>query len=351
MIALHSFSSMGTVVSIQVVGRGRRAGTERAAALARAADWFQEIERRCSRFDPASEIMRLAVCAGEPVSVSPMVFEAVRFALAVAEASGGAFDPTVGFAMEQRGFNRNDRTGATVRTPLDEVGPVSYRDVDIDPERRTITLARPLILDLGAVAKGLAIDMAARELRPFEHYAIDAGGDLYLAGHNQDDEPWSVGIRHPRDRARLVASFRVSDRAVCTSGDYERQSPIPGGGHHISDPRTGRASTGVASVTVLAPTAMLADGVSTAAFVLGPAEGLPFLERQGVEGLMVSTALEAYSTRGLCDDIRNGRSPGRTEPRPTVLPHAEGTPHRRPGGPRRARGAGRWAPPGSPGPR
>jgi thiamine biosynthesis lipoprotein len=351
MIALRSFSAMGTVVSIQVVGRGRGAETERSAALARAAGWFQEIERRCSRFDPASEIMRLAACAGEPVPVSPIVFEAVRFALAVAEASGGAFDPTVGFSMEQRGFNRNDRTGAIVRTPLDEVGPVSYRDVDVDPERRTIALARPVILDLGAVVKGLAIDMAARELRPFEHYAIDAGGDLYLAGHNQDDEPWSVGIRHPRDRARLVASFRVSDRAVCTSGDYERQSPIPGGGHHISDPRTGRPSTGVASVTVLAPTAMLADAVSTAAFVLGPAKGLPFLERQGVEGVMVSTTLDVHSTRGLCDDSSKRRTARGTEPRPTILPDAEGTPHRRPGGPRRARGAGRRAPAGSPRPR
>ena len=78
----------------------------------------------------------------------------VQFALAVAEESGGAFDPTVGHAMETRGFNRNYRTGEGIRTPLDSEGPVSYRDVRLDPHRRTITLLRPLIFDLGASREG-----------------------------------------------------------------------------------------------------------------------------------------------------------------------------------------------------
>ena len=132
--------------------------------------------------------MQLAAQVGVPVPVSAILFEAVQFALAVAEESGGAFDPTVGYAMETRGFNREYRTGQTIRTDLEPAGPVSYRDVRLDPDRKTITLLRPLILDLGAVAKGLAIDLAARELRPFENFAIDAGGDLYLGGCNPNGE-------------------------------------------------------------------------------------------------------------------------------------------------------------------
>lgn len=186
------------------------------------------------------------------------------------------------------------------KSALEPVGPAaSYRDVRLDAGRKTITLVRPLILDLGAVAKGLAIDLAARELRPFRNFAIDAGGDLYLAGCNPHGEPWSIGIRHPRRGNELIESLRVSNRAVCTSGDYERQSATEDQGHHILDPRTGGSPHAAASVTVLAPTAMLADSLATAAFVLGPDDGLRFLDRPGVDGLIFTPALQRYATQGI----------------------------------------------------
>jgi thiamine biosynthesis lipoprotein len=246
--------------------------------------------------------MQLTTEIGVPVPVSALLYEAVQFAVAVAEESQGAFDPTIGHPMEARGFNREYRTGQMVRTDLDPVSLVSYRDVRLDPGQKTITLLRPLILDLGAVAKGLAIDMAARELSPLENYAVDAGGDLYVAGCNPNGAPWSIGIRHPRRDDQLIDSLRVSNMAVCTSGDYERRSSGEDGAHHILDPRTGESADAVASVTVVAPTAIVADALATAAFVLGPTAGIGLLERQGVNGLMVSPTLERYSTR----EMRSG---------------------------------------------
>ena len=281
---------MGTLVTIHVVSPGAD------AAIERAFEWFREIETRCTRFDERSELRQLATNVGVPVPASAIFFEAVQFALSVAEDTGGAFDPTVGHRMETRGFNREDRTGRTVRTPFSPTDDVSYRDVHVDPDRRTITLGRPLILDLGAIAKGLAVDAAARELQPFRDFAIDAGGDLYLGGCNPEGAPWSVGIRHPRLDGQLIDSLRVSDKAVCTSGDYERPAPGEGGGHHILDPRSGASPTAVASVTVVAPNAMLADGLATAAFVLGPVEGVRLLERHGVDGLILTPTLERYET-------------------------------------------------------
>jgi FAD:protein FMN transferase len=292
---------IGTVVTIQVVGRDRdraeRLDVE--AAIERAFGWFHDIEARCSRFDPASELMRLTNAPGVAVPVSAMLFEAVQFALAVAEETGGAFDPTVGHAMETRGFNREHRTGRPVRTDIETGGPVSYRDVVLDPGLKTIALLRPLVLDLGAVAKGLAVDTAARELQPFENFAVDAGGDLFLGGRNPEGAPWSVGIRHPRREGAIIDTLRVSNTAVCTSGDYERRAPGDEAGHHILDPRKSEPAAEVASVTVVAPTAMLADAVATAAFVLGPSEGLQLFERLGVEGLIVSPSLETFETPGL----------------------------------------------------
>jgi thiamine biosynthesis lipoprotein len=238
---------------------------------------------------------------GVRVPVSTILFEAVQFALAVAEATEGAFDPTVGYAMESLGFNREYRTGQTIRTALDSSGSVSYRDVRLDAERQTITLLRPLILDLGAVAKGLAVDLAVRELQSFENFAINAGGDLYLAGCNPNGEPWSIGIRHPRRDNELIDSIRVSNRAVCTSGDYEKRAAADEQGHHILDPRTGSSANAVASVTVIAPTAMLADALATAAFVLGPSDGIRLFHRLGVDGLIISPTLELYATRGFSE--------------------------------------------------
>jgi thiamine biosynthesis lipoprotein len=147
------------------------------------------------------------------------------------------------------------------------------------------------------VAKGLAVDAAARELAPFQDFAIDAGGDLYMGGCNPRGAPWTVGIRHPRREGELIDSLQVSNQAVCTSGDYERRDNA--GGHHILDPRTAEPARAAASATVIASGAMLADALATAAFVLGPVEGIAFLDRMGVDGLIVTPELNRYETRGL----------------------------------------------------
>lgn len=266
---------MGTLVTIQVPACGNAHGNTN-DALDRAFRWFQEVEARCTRFDPQSELMQLTANVGVEVAPSAMVFESLRFALMAAEQTDGAFDPTV------------------ASDPRREAADVSYRDVTLDPERRTVTVRRPLTFDLGAVAKGLAVDMAARELAPLGDFAIDAGGDLYLGGSNEQGDPWRVGIRHPRNPEELIDSLRVSNRAVCTSGDYERP-------RHILDPRTGACPERVASVTVVAPCAMLADALGTAAFVLGPQDGITLLESQGVEGLIVTVELRQYKTTGWGD--------------------------------------------------
>ena len=297
---------MGTIVTIQVVRRRSKAVQ---AATDRAFGWFYEIEERCTRFDPQSELMQLCAQTGVPVVVSTMLFEALQFALMMAQESGGAFDPTVGRRMEANGFSREHRTGQIICTPVSPeadvsyLPDVSYLDIQLDPERRTVTLRRPLVLDLGAVAKGLAIDMAVRELAPFRDFAIDAGGDLYMGGSNPRGEPWQVGIAHPRRPGQLMDELRISNKAVCTSGHYER-------GPHIEDQRTGAVpnaplvsaalpAVALLSATVVADGAMLADALATAAFVLGANEGLRLVRRMGAEGLMVATNLVRYETHGL----------------------------------------------------
>lgn len=295
---VRTTTAMGTVVTAHVVGRSD-SGADRESSTLRALEWFERVERTCSRFDPDSELTRLTRHAGEAVHVSDILFEIVRFALAVAEESDGAFDPTVGHTLAAAGFDRDYRTGRAMAAPtLDEAS--DFRAIHIDEHAKTVMLDRPISLDLGGVAKGFAVDLAARELREngFHNFVIDAGGDLYVAGHNANDEPWSVGIRHPRAENEIIETLRLSDVAICTSGDYERVASRSTAGvtHHLVDPRTRHSAIELASVTVIAPGAMIADALSTAVFVLGPVDGIRLLQRQSVDGFVYTTSLERHST-------------------------------------------------------
>lgn len=276
---IRTIAAMGTTVSIEVDAPE--------STVAQAFGWFRQVEAVCSRFDASSELRQLPV--GVATDASPILFEALSFALQVAQETGGAFDPTLGSRLAARGYSRHYATRAIADAPGEE--GASWRDVVLDRDRRTILLQRPLTLDLGAVAKGLAVDAAAQELLPYRDFCIDAGGDIYLGGRNPRGDGWRVGIRHPRNRDELIDRLQVSDCAVCTSGDYER-------GGHILDPRGGAPQPRVASATVIAPNAMLADALATAAFVLGPDAGIALLDRMGVQGLLITTELERHTTTG-----------------------------------------------------
>lgn len=296
---VRSIVAMSTTVTVDVVSAERDADrvAEREAAIDRAFGWFHHVESVCSRFLPTSELMQLSATVGVARTVSPLLFEAITFAVAVAGETGGAFDPAVGATLSAHGFNIEHRSGQALALPFRPDPAATYRDIEIDDTRRTITLHRPMVLDLGALAKGLAVDLAAEELRPFEHFAIDAGGDMYVGGWSRRGRPWRVGIRHPRRPGETFEDVSLSNAALCTSGDYERRTP-DGATHHIVDPRHGASPVSVASVSVVAPTAMVADALATAAFVLGPVEGIGFLVRQGVEGLVVTDALTRHATPG-----------------------------------------------------
>jgi thiamine biosynthesis lipoprotein len=276
---------MDTWVNVQVVSDQTREAIE--PSVQRALAWFETVERICTRFDPTSEVMQLLGHVGRPVRVSTLLYEVAAFALDLAAQTDGAFDPTVGASMEQLGFATNYRTGEVVNSHVDPQSG-DFHDVRLDPRARSILLRRPLVLDFNAVAKGLAIDLAVQELRAYPDLCIEAGGDLYVRGKNAAGENWHVGIQHPRAEGLLARTLHVSQVAVCTSGDYERRAPGAGAEGHILDARTRPPVTDVASVTVVAPTAMAADGLSTAAMVLGSHRGLEFLHEQGVGGLLVS---------------------------------------------------------------
>ena len=293
---VFSILSMDTLISFSLYARAPES-TLRAKAE-KAARWFSVVEQVCSRFDEQSEVMQLVYRVGEPIAVSPLLFAILHFALEVARLSKGVFDPTLGHALAKMGFNRQTLTGKII-TYHDEIATSNYQDVHLDREQRTVTLHQPLILDLGGIAKGFAIDLAAKELADLPRYTINAGGDLYVKGHNEHEKPWHVGIQHPLKLQEYIRILRVSDMAVCTSGNYLRRSPLQTETHHLLDPRTQYCANDAISTTVIAPNALLADALSTTAHILGPIEGIRFLAMCGVHGLIITPSLKQYATPGL----------------------------------------------------
>jgi thiamine biosynthesis lipoprotein len=292
---MRSSLYMDTIVSLTVITA--RPEVEVDERMIRAFEAFRSVEDICSRFDHQSELMRLVGQVGTPVKVSNLLFEALRFSWEVAKLTHGVFDPTIGHKLETYGFQRHYLTGEIIDSGITFASSVCYQDIILDEEARTVCLQKPLVLDLGAVAKGLAVDLAARELSQFEGFVIDAGGDIYASGQNERVEPWVIGIQHPQNKAETIGSLRLSDTAICTSGSYERVSPTQEQVHHLILPQSGTSSSALISCTVIAPFAMMADAFSTAAFLLGPEDGLALLEQVGLDGVLVTPSLEVHMTK------------------------------------------------------
>ena len=284
---------MGTLVSVTAV-----AGAEDVARAAVEAAFgaVARVEGLMSLHDEASELSLVNAGVGEGlVAVSAETFSVLEAALGYCEASGGAFDVTVGPLVRAWGFYRSGEAGVPPEVAIAALLPsVGWETVKLEPESRAVSFAREgMEIDLGAIAKGYAADVAAEAALAAGARAVlvDAGGDIRCAGLTAQGCPWRIGVQHPRRRGELVGVLEITDRAVTTSGDYERFFVYDGVRYaHIIDPRTGwPVANGVESVTVLAPTAMQADALSTSLFVLGPVEGLALAgEYPGVSALIMT---------------------------------------------------------------
>lgn len=279
---------MDTVVEIEVISEKSQNETEEKIDLAFTA--FEKVEQACSRFMSSSELMQASRHVRTPVSISPLLFEPLFFAIEMAKLTDGLFDPTVGKVMEKAGFNRHYLTGTRMESKADD--SACYRDIMLDPVKRTLTLNKPLVIDLGAAAKGFAIDLAANELKDFEGFIVNAGGDLFAGGANPNLNKWKIGIQHPYHKDKIIETVEICNEAICTSGSYERKSPNQTDQHHLINPKTKQSADEWVSCSVIAPFAMLADAFSTAAFLLGNDEGITLLKEHELKGILVKPGLQ-----------------------------------------------------------
>jgi thiamine biosynthesis lipoprotein len=266
-----------------------------------------QLEKLMTTWDPDSEVSRVNAAAGKrPIHVSAETFEVIREALHTSEISEGTFDITFetlhGLWKFDQDLDPHPPTAAAVRAQVKYMG---YRHVKLDADASTVFLDEDHVrIGLGGIAKGYAVDRASKVLLDggLVAFYAQAGGDLYAHGTKPDGSPWISGIRDPRGPENdYFATMAVSDHAFSTAGDYERSYIVSGKRyHHIIDPRTGYPATASRSVTIWAPTALIADEIDDAVFILGPEKGLALVESlEGVGAVIVDAHNRVWTSKRL----------------------------------------------------
>jgi thiamine biosynthesis lipoprotein len=264
---------------------------------------FHQVDRNMSRYREDSELSGLnRHAADEPVKVSSGLFQVLKKAGEVAELSGGAFDVSfgsVGYLYDYRAHQQPSEED--IRSRLSHI---NYQDIVLDEAEHTVFYRQKgLLVDLGGIAKGYAVDLGIERLMQagVRHARLSAGGDLRLLGDKRGS-PWLVGVRDPRSGERNAVVLPLADVAISTSGDYERFFINDQGErvHHILSPGTGKSVRGVQSVTIIGNNALTTDGLSTAVFVLGPEKGLEMIERlPGIDAIIIDDQRMMHFSEGL----------------------------------------------------
>mgnify|MGYP001823910092 FL=1 len=277
---------MGTIVEIVASGESRG---QLEAAIDDAIAEMARLDRLLSRYYQDSDVTRLSQ-SDKGGRVAPETAAVIALGLDVARRSNGAFDLTLGRLKTL--WRLDDESPvvpehAAIERAIAGIGP---RSLELNG-RHLIKRSPQLMVDLGGVAKGYIVDRAIGVLKQhaITDAAVNAGGDMYLLGQHPE-HPWRIGIQHPRQQGGILATVQVRDRAVVTSGDYERFFEQDGQRyHHIYNPQTGLPARGCQSATVITDSVALGDALATAIFVLGPQEGLELLaDYPNAEGLIVA---------------------------------------------------------------
>ena len=290
---------MGTRIAVELWHEDAR---QAEAAIDAVMAEMHRIDELMSVYKPDSQVSMInRDAASGPVKVDPELAALVARALEFSELSGGAFDITyasVGYLYDYREHRHPSEAQIQAALPA-----ISWRHVVVDSAASTVRFTQPGVrIDLGGIAKGYAVDSAARILqsRGIHNATVSAGGDSRILGDRRG-RPWIIGIRHPDDPNRVIARIPLEDAAISTSGDYERYF-VEGGVryHHIIDPHTGKSPEGVRSVTVIGPDATLTEGLTKSVFVMGRERGLALIDAQpDADAVVVQSDGRVFYSKGL----------------------------------------------------
>lgn len=300
-----TISCMDTIISLRIYGERAKYVFKKVKA-----ELFK-LEKKLSRFMRDSDISRINHSAGKDYAdISVETCDILSDAIRLGVITEGLFDITVAPLADLWNYKNS------FRVPLEDdirsaLSYVNYHDILLNSKNKTAALRRMgQAIDLGGIGKGYAGDRCIKILAEYGITSafISIGGNVSTLGNNPNGSRWCVSIQHPRDNNSLIGSVKVTDKAVVTSGDYERYFIDDYGNrrHHILSPVTGYpADSGLISATVIYDNAVIADALSTAVFIGGIEKGLSYMSCfPEAEAILVDKNLKIHITNGLKESFK-----------------------------------------------
>ena len=291
---------MGTLIEITVLETDKNLAQK---AISKSFEEMSRLENIMSTHRHDSELSKLNISASSKkrIPASPDLLEVIQRGIHWGKLSNGAMDISIGPAIALWKFDAESPTLPNPQELISASDLVDYREISI--EGSSIGLKQTgMSLHLGAIAKGYAVDRAVEILKFFgiNSGIVNAGGDLMAFGSKKGITPWRIGIQHPRKPEEMIVSLALKDKAVATSGDYQKYFILDETRyHHILNPEDGWPSSEAISATVIADTVTDADALSTALFILGAEKGLRLINSlEGVEGMIFSNLESASFSSG-----------------------------------------------------
>lgn len=250
------------------------------AVLTAAVQRLNELERVFSRNREDATLYQLNEAGAAETATLPLELqELLKQSQLLCEETKGAFDPTLGVLVDLWDVRAEQPSVPQEAEIVEARKHCGIETLSLDDKQ--VILQDGMQLDLGAIAKGYVTDLLVEQLRAdgVKHALLSLGGNVYALG-DKNGKPFQIGLADPKNPSKLLGKLLLQNRAVVTSGDYQRYFEADGKRyHHIVDPKTGHpADSGLAAVTVVAQSALLADAYSTALFVMGQEEGLRLVE-------------------------------------------------------------------------
>ncbi|MEC4674130.1 MAG: FAD:protein FMN transferase [Nitrospirota bacterium] len=297
---------MGTLVFLTAVAPDQQVAHK---AIEKGFSEIHRLEVILSTWMPESELSRVNDAAGKtPIKVSDETIEVLEYSLEMDHLTEGGFNIAIGPAVDAWNVSREGRV--PTQQELNAVRPlINLANLHINHKAKTVYLADPgMRIDIGGIGKGYAADLAVAVMQQVGATAgvVAISGDIKTFGRMPEGKRFQFGIQHPRkEPGQLLARLALEDEAVSTAGDYERYFERDGVRyHHILDPQTLKTARLSQSVTIVATEGVVADGLDTGIFVMGPDRGLALIESlPGVEGVIVGANGTVFVSTGLQNRI------------------------------------------------
>ncbi|MCM1245875.1 MAG: FAD:protein FMN transferase [Roseburia sp.] len=289
--------AMDTIIDLTVYAK------EPSEILAEAAKRIQNYEKLFSVNIETSDVAKLNCAGGEPVQVSSETYELIGKGIAVSERTGGLFDLSVYPLVKAWGFTTEEYRIPDQKEREKLLENIDYRRIEMG-EDSTVRIPEEMQIDLGGIAKGYVSQKLIELFRQKKAKAavVSLGGNVQTYGEKPDGTLFTVGITDPKDGTGILGTIEVGEKAVITSGSYQRYFERDGVTyHHIMDKRTGApADSDLKSVTVISDEGESADSLATALFVMGKEKAVEFdRANEDVQLILIDQQNEVWTSDGI----------------------------------------------------